>query len=238
MPLYQDLVKYEGADLASLLQLRVACFAISTWLTNTSAIKKYIQFCRVRQVPLYLVDLSILNLCVLNLIQERKSQQVIVNLISSVVFASNFLGCSLSTQDKQIKNTLKFVSKICHKPNNQKAGIESKDVQKLWDTIESEGGISKLSLSELRSFVMIVFCHHTLCRFSCSNVLKIDDLLFHKDYFEVHIKFSKTDQAGNGQYSVLPYKKGRYNPHKLMCLYLQVLDCKSNEVLYLFPPLV
>ena len=85
---------------------------------------------------------------------------------------------------------------------------------------------------------MIVFCHHTLCRFSCSNVLKIDDLLFHKDYFEVHIKFSKTDQAGNGQYSVLPYKKGRYNPHKLMCLYLQVLDCKSNEVLYLFPPLV
>ena len=106
LPLYQDLVKYEGDDLASLLQLRVACFAISSWLTNTSAIKKYIQFCRVRQVPLYLVDLSILNLCVLNLIQERKSQQVIVNLISSVVFASNFLGCSLSTQDKQIKNTL------------------------------------------------------------------------------------------------------------------------------------
>ena len=78
-----------------------------------------------------------------------------------------------------IKNTLKFVSKICLTSNRQKKGFESKEIRKLWDAIEADGGLKNLSVAELRTFVLAVFSHHTLCRFSCASVLKVDDILFH-----------------------------------------------------------
>ena len=86
--------------------------------------------------------------------------------------------------------------------------------------IELNGGIEKLSLAELHAFVMIMFSHHTLCIFSCANNLEwMNGILFHKDYFKVHIQFSKTNQEG--QFSVLPNQIGPYKPQRLMCLYIE-----------------
>ena len=169
LSLYKDLIAYDEEELANLLQLRVACFATSTWRSHSSSIKRYIIFCQTREVALYPVDTSILDLCILHLVQLQKSVQVIENLVKAVIFASNFLGCSLSMSNCHIKNTLKFVSKICNSPNKQKDGLESKDIRKLWDKIELNGGIKQLSLAEIRTFVMAVFSHHTLCRFSCAS---------------------------------------------------------------------
>ena len=97
-----------------------------------------------------------------------------------------------------------------------------------------------LSLSELRTFVMLVFSHRTLCRFSCASYIKLDDLLYNTEYFEVKISFSKTDQIGSGEIVVLPYKSGRRNPHMLMCLYIEAVSAFGQECMnttYLFPPL-
>ena len=240
LPLYLELIKFSDNEIVNLLQLRVVCFASSTWINYASALKPYINFCKIRKIPLYPVDTSILDLCVLKLVQDRKTTAVIDNLFKAVIFASNFLGCKLSFQDRHIKNTIKFVSKICNTSNRQKDGFDSKDIRKIWNEIEDNGGLKNLSMAELRTFVMAVFSHHTLCRFSCANVLKLNDLFFHKDYFELFVKFSKTDQEGKGQFTILPYKQGPYNPHRLMCLYIQALNIdESNfETMYLFPPLV
>ena len=155
-------------------------------------------------------------------------------------FASRFLGYPFSIYNTRIKNTLKFASKICLRSNKQKEGIDSMYVCKLWDKIEANGGIVSLTLSELRTFVMIVFNLHTLCRFSRAKEVKLEDLNYHEKYFEVDIKFSKTDQDGKGQITILPFKQGYYNPHKLMCLYIEILDksLDPNQKMYIFPPII
>ena len=81
---------------------------------------------------------------------------------------------------------------------------------------------------------MIVFCHTRLTRFSCAVAIKRSHLKFNDTHFDVHIPFSKTDPSGEGQSVILPSKPGRFNPHRLMCLFLQVMPQEDN---YLFAPL-
>ncbi len=87
-----------------------------------------------------------------------------------------------------------------------------------------------------------VFQHVTFCRFSDAVNVRTEDLLFDVDYFKIHISYSKTDQAGRGQYAYIPRLSSAYrSPHMLMCLYIQRLGLghPSNDTLeYIFPPLV
>ena len=83
---------------------------------------------------------------------------------------------------------------------------------------------------------MIVFCFHTLCRFSCCNVVKLSHLGYHKDYFEIEIVKSKTDQTKKGQNAFLVKSEGIYDPHMLLCLYLQIIS-QTGDDFFLFPPL-
>ena len=87
---------------------------------------------------------------------------------------------------------------------------------------------------------MAVFCHQTLSRFSCVNELKMSQLSYSTDYFEARINFSKTDQKGDGQIVILPSINGAFNPHMLMCLYINVISesAPDLETVYVFPPLV
>ena len=111
LPLFQQLEDYEGQEVVNLLQLRIMCFAQSTWCSMVRGLKPYLNFCLARKVKPYPVNISHLNLCSLQLAQEGKSSQVIEHFINSVLFASNFLGSSISKSEKSIKNTLKFISK-------------------------------------------------------------------------------------------------------------------------------
>ena len=168
--------------------------------------------------------------------QGFKSSQVIEHIIASVVFSSNFLGWSLTTKSKEIKNLFKCVSKLAEKKCKKKDGLEYKELKILWDKIKVNGGISSLTSNELRTFTIIVFCYHTLCRFSCVKVIKLSDLKFENDYFDINVVRSKTDQSGHGQNVLLPKLEGDCDPHLLMCLYLNSVHFNGEEN-YLFPPL-
>jgi hypothetical protein len=86
---------------------------------------------------------------------------------------------------------------------------------------------------------MIVLQHATFCRFSDVRQLKLSDLIHEVDYFEIKIRYSKTDQAGVGQTVYLPKTKHTdHNAHMLMCLYLEKIGTLNNDQdCYLFPPL-
>ena len=116
LPLYQDLQTCDIEEKSNLLQLRTVCYAKSTWVNVASSIKPYLSFCEVRGKNPYPVDRTVLELCILKLIQDGKSRSVIENLVKSLIFASNFLGCHISLEEKVIKNALKFASKICNIP--------------------------------------------------------------------------------------------------------------------------
>lgn len=196
--------------------------------------------CESRGIDIYPVNVGVLNLSLLSLAQQGKSIGVIESLVKAISFYSEFLGCGPIASHYNVKQMEKFLSKVCVKVSNQKDGLRSHHIRKIWDKMEKIG-INKLKYSTLRSFVMAVFMHSTFCRFSDTASLKVDDLVYHENYFTVKIGFSKTDQKGEGQYCIIPNNNNDRNPHKLMCLYLQTmgfseLDDTVNHV-YLFPPL-
>ena len=59
---------------------------------------------------------------------------------------------------------------------------------------------------------------------------------YHPQYFEIVIPSSKTDQIGNGQETLLVKHEGMYDPHMLLCMYIQVLSPNGDDS-YIFPPL-
>jgi len=140
-----------------------------------------------------------------------------------------------------VKDTLKFVAKVCAHPNRRKSALTSADIRRIWDKLlEKYGDYEKFPLFELRTFTMCLFQHTTFCRFSDVKNLKISNLLFDADYFKVTIEKSKTDQAGRGDYVFVPkLSTGFIDPHMLLCLYVQKLSGVDNDPdIYLFPPLV
>ena len=227
---------YHGDELLSLVQLRIISFSKNTWSSNISGLKKYRDFCLKRNVEPFLVDMNQLQLCLIEMVKNHKSTQILEHLVNSVIFSSNFLGWSLTSKERSIKDLLKCVSKLTIKSCKRKHGIDSKDLNILWDKIRKEGDIESLSLTELRTCVLMVFCFHTLCRFSCAQVIETTDLKFHKKYFDVKISRSKTDQAGHGQNLILTKYKSVNDPHLLLCVYLNAINpsCKDQ---FLFPPL-
>ena len=238
IPFFRDLRQYNSSEKLQLLQVRVLSFAKNTWFTNRSALKPYIAFCKERNFTLFPVDVNNLDLCCFSQALSGKSSQVIENLVNAVIFASKFLGYSLSRAEPHIKRTIKFVAKLCVTKTRQKDGLQSSDISILWDIIDHQGGLKSLTLCELRTFVMLIFCHRTLCRFSCASEIKLSDVNYTPTAFEFVIRFSKTDQEGASQTVNLPNVTGKRNPFMLLCLYINALSCQSsdNSDIYLFPP--
>ena len=169
------------------------------------------------------------------MVKNPKSTQVIEHLVDSVIFSSNFMGWSLTSKQSTIKNIVNWVSKLSIKSCKQKDGLGSKEINLLWEKFKEAGGVKGLSVSELRTFVLTVFCFHTLCRFSCAKVIKTSHLDFHKKYFYIKICRSKTDQAGQGQNVILTKSKDLNDPHLLLCEYLSIVNPDGKEQ-PLFPP--
>ena len=63
-------------------------------------------------------------------------------------------------------------------------------------------------------------------RFDCVKNLKLSCLKFHKDYVEINIPKSKTDQECNGQKAYLVSTGSEFDPYFLLCQYLY----KFNEL--------
>ena len=89
--------------------------------------------------------------------------------------------------------------------------------------------------------MLAVFQHQTFCRFSDAEKIQLSDVFHDVDYFKITIRYSKTDQQGEGQFVYLPKSSSPYrNAHMLMCLYIEKMGFEglaSSTDLYLFPPL-
>ena len=71
-------------------------------------------------------------------------------------------------------------------------------------SIQRNGGLKQLTLTELRTLVIIVFSHQTLCRYADLSCVRLSNLKFKTDFFKIKIPFSKNDQSGEGHSVILP----------------------------------
>jgi len=103
------------------------------------------------------------------------------------------------------------------------------------------GNVANFPVDKLRTFVLAVFQHQTFCRFSDVAKITLADVFHDVDYFKVHIRMSKTDQGGDGQWVLVPKSDSPFrNAHMLLCLYIHRMGFDSTDPtvsMYLFPPL-
>ena len=136
----------------------------------------------------------------------------------------------------------KFACKACKHQTNEKHPFGSAEVRGIWNALDAKyGNVQNFPLDKLRTFVLAVFQHQMFCRFSDVAKITLDDILHDVDYFKVHIKMSKTDQGGEGQWVLLPKSDSPFcNAHMLLCLYVHRMGFDTNSTttsMYLFPPL-
>ena len=240
LPVYEEVGKFEEPYLDKMFRARVLAYSFNTWRSHGQGVKRYLYFCQNRNIVPYPVNVGVLNLCLLSLAESDTTRGVIESTVAAVSFFSKFLGCDDVARHYNVQQLLKFTSKVCIQNKNPKSGLQASDIRVLWDELEKIG-MENLSLVQIRTFVMAVFLHATFCRFSDAASLKLEDLVYTENYFEVKIGFSKANQSGTPQYCIVPNNCSHRNPHKLMCLYLQTMFTDQNDAVvdhvFLFPPL-
>jgi len=233
--------KEEPEDVDNLFKARVLAYAPSTWNSNASAIKGFLRFCESRELSPFECTPSILNLYMLKAAQSGKSVSFFDNFLKSWSFVTKFFMCTDYTHHHSVKEMKKFAQKACTRKSNQKQPFGAAEVRKIWDKIDTEGGLEKLDFKDFRTFMMAVFQHRTFCRFSDLKNITLADVFHNVDYFKIHVKFTKTDQQGRGQWLFLPKECDVFrDSHMLMCLYVHHLDLNvdiPSPHVYLFPPL-
>jgi hypothetical protein len=226
----------------NLFRAKVLAYSISTWKGHASAIKGFLQFCEVRELNPFECTPSILSLYMLAAAQAGKTVGVFDSFLNAWSFICRFFMCTDYTKESSVAALKKFAEKACTKKSNKKLPFGSAEIRKIWDRIDAEkGGVQNLNFKDLRTFMISVFQHKTFCRFADLKDITLADVFHEVDYFKIHVKFTKTDQKGGGQWLYVPKDCSGYrDPHMLMCLYIHHLELNTavpSPHVYLFPPL-
>lgn len=235
--------RYHLADAADsadfIFQARVLAFAPATWKAHSSNLRQFQAFCEQREVNPFEMTPYLLNVFFLHLAQSGASLGVVTNVRLAISFMFRFFLTTDFCDNPLVHDVFRFIRKVTPLVTNKKAAFGSAEIRRLWAHIEEKGGPEKLSLCDLRTFTLAVVQHATFARFSDIASVRISDVLHETDYFKIHVKYSKTDQNGHGQFLYIPKINsfGR-DPHMLMCVYIhrttEGIDVTDE---YLFPPL-
>ena len=106
-------------------------------------------------------------------------------------------------------------------------------MEKIWDNLDMIG-YKSYSLNYIITFILLNFLYFTLARFNNLKHIRVKHLKFKKDFIEICVQKSKTDQSGRGQTIFLPHEK-RQSPYNLICEYIHDFDFKNDD--FLFCPL-
>jgi len=226
----------------NICKARILGYAVGTWTGYSTAIKGFLLFCKNRELNPFECTPSILNLYMLHEADKGRTVSFFEKFLNAWSFVTRFFLCQDFTKDQTVHDVQKFVSKACPRNVNRKKPFGASEVRKLWDAIDAKkGGIQYLNTHELRTFMIAVFQHQTFCRFDDLKNITLQDVFHDIDFFKIHLKFSKTDQGGKGQWLYLPKLSSGYrDPHMLMCLYIHHIELDQtvpSPHMYLFPPL-
>ena len=110
--------------------------------------------------------------------------------------------------------------------------VVAADLKKIIDSIPDDE-----NLTNIRDKAMILLGWWSVCRRSEVLNLTIQDITFFDDYFEIHIRYSKTDQTGMGEKKLLPFNNDKYCPYLALKKWIDVARIEpgpDNEPLPLF----
>ncbi len=192
-------------------------------LQSYECVKPFLKICS--EFPIHLVKLK---LFLLNEAEQGRSFIVLERIISALNFICDILEYPKINTTK-LRKLKRYLRKVSKPKRLVRKGFQRHHLNKIWKNV-CKYGLNNLTLTELRTFVMINVLYYTGTRFSCIQNLKLSDITYSNDFLQCTITKSKTDQSGNGHIVYIPFVP-TYNPLKLICLYLNVI-CDN---VYLFP---
>jgi len=105
--------------------------------------------------------------------------------------------------------------------------IIKKDLKQLIDSIPEDE-----NLTNIRDKALILLGWYSDCRRSEILNLEFEDLTFEDDYFVIKIRYSKTDQGGEGDEKPLPRHGGKYCPYDALKKWLEISHIYSGPLFY------
>jgi len=235
---YTQQAQEDPTEAAFLFKARVLVYAATTWQRYATVLKGFVLFCRQREMSVFQCTPSVVNLYILKLAQDGSTISMVELFQQALSFLYKFYLMPNFAADKTVSDIVKFAGKVCEHRSNKKAPFGSAEVRQIFDKLMSKYKcLENLPAVELRTFVMAVLQHKTFCRFNEIAKLKLEDMLFHTDYFKIHIKQSKTDQQGKGDWVYVPKTTGGFlDAHMLCCVYLHTFKLdEQGPDMYLFP---
>ena len=228
---YNDLPENISNKLCKALLLR---YSVNTLSKNFSYSKKYFDFCVKHKKKCLPTKQSFIEYYLLQLSEKDHSYSSIECYLDGIKFSSSFFGFT-NQFSKSLSDLRFFLKKVCKLNKSERKGLDKEMLDKIWKKVNNSGGIKNLSALDLRTFMHINFSYHTLARYDCASQVKIGDLKFKNDHFEITIRKSKTDQAAEGQ-KVYLVSRNENCPMKMLCHYIQHLNVNDKNS-YLFSPL-
>ena len=172
-----------------------------------------------------------MNLFLIKNVENGKSYDSLTSIIDAFRFIVKLFDFRAIESDT-FYHLRKYIKKFAVKINRDRLGFRYTHLEKIYKNLKC---VHTLTPCNYRSFIMIVFMYHTLCRYDCITHIQMKHITFHSNFFEILIVKSKTDQEGRGQKVYVPHKP-LWSPHRLLCDY--IMDCNfQNDDDFLFPPL-
>ena len=217
-------------DLESIFKARVLSYSTTTWMNYASPLRQFVEF--IIQENSKFSNVGILKY-LMYMINNDATVDKINNFFNALKFIISFLDLKIVIS-KPVFDIKRFALKVCGIAKISRKVFASTEISELWNRFFEK--FNDMTKAQIRTFVLIVTLHSTFCRFDCISNVKLHHIVFHEDYIKIIIPFSKTDVNGHGDCVYIPNNGNSRNPHKLLCLYLNVMDFE-DENFFLFPSL-
>ena len=230
-PLLRDMRYLTDLEKRELFRAQIMSFSVNTVKNYSLRCKEFFNFSKKRSEKAFPVRISLLNLFLLKEGNSGKSIGSLKYFIAILDFFCKIFGYGTVGAEKTVKNTLKFLEKMCKKVTRYRKPLTNDILEKLFENIDKKGGIEKLEFIQLRTLIMITVCYYSLMRFDDIRNIELSDIIRESNFFKFNINYSKTDQAGNGQSAYVISTDTKYDPYFLVKDYLKKLESMGSTFL-------
>ena len=167
-------------------------------------------------------------LYLLSMIQVGSNVKKIEARIYSVKYFHTMVGLADPTDHSLVLQMLEVAKRLCTKPVNRKEPLTRHHIKSIYEKCGSED----MTLTNLRTFVMILLGFCGFLRYDELSQLRYRDIYFSNVYMKIFIEKSKQDQYRLGKWVHISCGSTQLCPVKNLAKYMKMANLKKKQFLF------